>query len=29
MTVDRVSLFESRLKPEGAEYAVLDEYPLT
>jgi RNA 2',3'-cyclic 3'-phosphodiesterase len=29
MTVDRVTLFESRLKPEGAEYAVLGEYPLT
>jgi RNA 2',3'-cyclic 3'-phosphodiesterase len=29
MTVDRVTFFESRLKPEGAEYAVLGEYPLT
>jgi 2'-5' RNA ligase len=29
MTADRVTLFESRLKPEGAEYAVLGEYPLS
>ena len=29
MTVDRITLFESLLKPGGAEYAVLGEYPLT
>ncbi len=29
MTVDRIKLFESRLKPAGAEYTVLGEFPLT
>jgi RNA 2',3'-cyclic 3'-phosphodiesterase len=28
MIVDRVTLFESRLKPEGAEYSVRAEFPL-
>jgi 2'-5' RNA ligase len=29
MTVHKVALFESRLRPEGAEYRVLAEYELT
>ncbi|MGD0783191.1 MAG: RNA 2',3'-cyclic phosphodiesterase [Candidatus Aminicenantales bacterium] len=29
MTVDRIKLFESRLKPAGAEHSVLAEFPLT
>jgi 2'-5' RNA ligase len=28
MTVKRITLFKSTLKPTGAEYTVLDESPL-
>jgi len=29
MSVNRITLFESRLKPNGAEYSVLGEFPLS